>query len=472
MSEKIIKDQEETKEETKTESKENVKNGEKKNGSEEIVKNEGKEVSGKLDAKPSFWSKVKHFLKYSIQTWIARCFLIAFGLELLMEILGRRSLVLGVKFMVSSPIVFLYNTSIIFFTLLFALFLRKRVFGIVLISVVWLICGFANFVVLGYRITPFAAIDLLMVKDVISMLDVYFSKVQQVLLVVAAVAVIAGVVILFRKSPKFEGKKHVMRTMIVCIVMWIGIMFFTNFNVSHNIISDDFANLGMAYQDYGFAYCFTNSIIDNGITKPDDYDESTMLHLKNELNSEEFNANESKKKTPNIVCVQLESFFDPNVVEGLTLSENPIPNFTKLKEKFPSGYFTMPALGAGTANSEFEVLTGIRSAYFGAGEYPYKTTVNKVPVEGMCSLLEKEGYHTFAMHNNKSSFYDRKDVYNEMGFERFISLEYMYNVQKTSTGWAKDQVLVDNIKNCLRSTEGPDFVFTIAYRDMGNIRRS
>lgn len=58
-----------------------------------------------------------------------------------MEILGRRSLVLGVKFMVSSPIVFLYNTSIIFFTLLFALFLRKRVFGIVLISIVWLICG-------------------------------------------------------------------------------------------------------------------------------------------------------------------------------------------------------------------------------------------------------------------------------------------------------------------------------------------
>ena len=109
MSEKIIKDQEETKEETKIGSEEIVKNGETKTGSEEIVKNEEKE-----DANSSFWSKVKHFLKYSIQTWIARCFLIAFGLELLMEILGRRSLVLGVKFMVSSPIVFLYNTSIIF----------------------------------------------------------------------------------------------------------------------------------------------------------------------------------------------------------------------------------------------------------------------------------------------------------------------------------------------------------------------
>ena len=44
MSEKIIKDQEETKEETKIGSEEIVKNGETKTGSEEIVKNEEKEI--------------------------------------------------------------------------------------------------------------------------------------------------------------------------------------------------------------------------------------------------------------------------------------------------------------------------------------------------------------------------------------------------------------------------------------------
>lgn len=54
-----------------------------------------------------------------------------------------------------------------------------------------------------------------------------------------------------------------------------------------------------------------------------------------------------------------------------------------------------------------------------------------------------------------------------MGFERFISLEYMYNVEKTSTGWAKDEILVNNIKNCLRSTEGQDFVFTISVQGHG-----
>ena len=48
MSEKIIKDQEETKEETKIGSEEIVKNGETKTGSEEIVKNEEKEVPEKV----------------------------------------------------------------------------------------------------------------------------------------------------------------------------------------------------------------------------------------------------------------------------------------------------------------------------------------------------------------------------------------------------------------------------------------
>ena len=35
----------------------------------------------------------------------------------------------------------------------------------------------------------------------------------------------------------------------------------------------------------------------------------------------------------------------------------------------------MPSVGAGTANTEFEVLTGMSMRFFGPGEYPYKTYV-------------------------------------------------------------------------------------------------
>jgi phosphoglycerol transferase MdoB-like AlkP superfamily enzyme len=409
-------------------------------------------------------NKIADAWRYSIHTWIFKCFAEAFLLELVLEMLGRRSVLGGFSFLLYSPFVFFYNVSIIFFTLLFALFLRKRIFGMMAIGLVWLICGIVNYVVLGYRVTPFAAIDFVMAKDVLSMLDVYMAKWQQILLLIFAIALIAGIVFLFRKSPKFEGSRRVKGTMAACVVVWIAVIALTKFSVKHNIISDDFANLGMAYKDYGFAYCFTNSIIDNGIDKPDDYSEETMQSLKSELDS--IMPVDAVKK-PNIIYIQLESFFDPKTVKGLELSSDPVPNFTALKEEYPSGYLTVPAIGAGTAHTEFEVMTSLESSSFGAGEYPYKTTVNKVPVVGVASQLKSLGYGTFAIHNNTATFYDRIDVYEQMGYDAFVSLEYMYDIEETSTGWAKDATLPDDIMRCLESTEGQDLVYTISVQGHG-----
>ena len=77
----------------------------------------------------------------------------------------------------------------------------------------------------------------------------------------------------------------------------------------------------------------------------------------------------------------------------------------------------MPAIGAGTANSEFEVLTGFNVAYFGAGEYPYKTILGKQTIESMATQLKLDGYSTHAMHNHDGTFYDRYKVYKNMGFD-------------------------------------------------------
>lgn len=409
-------------------------------------------------------NRIRRAWAYSIHTWIFKCLLIALPLELLLEMLGRRSIFLGFKFMVTQPIVFAYNTSIVFFTLLFALFLKKRIFGLIAITTVWLACGIINFCVLSYRVTPFAAIDFLMFLDVFSMLDVYLTKFQQVLLLLAIIAAIVALVILFKKSPRFEGDRKVKGTMLLCVLAWIFVWGMTNFAVKHNIISDDFANLGNAYKDYGFAYCFTNSIIDNGIDKPDDYEEDVMLQIKSELETVK---QEGKKQTPNVIVIQLETFFDPKAIVDLDMSQDPVPTYTKFKEEYPSGYLTVPALGAGTANTEFEVLTGFPSGFFGAGEYPYKTTVNEESVEGLCSALKAEGYGAYAIHNNKSSFYDRKNVYEKMGFDAFISLEYMYDLEFTSTGWAKDESLIADIMKCLKETEGQDLVYTISLQAHG-----
>ena len=114
------------------------------------------------------------------------------------------------------------------------------------------------------------------------------------------------------------------------------------------------------------------------------------------------------------IFVQLESFFDANYLKDLTYGENPVPNFERLKETCSSGLFYVPSIGAGTANTEFEVLSGMNLDHFGVGEYPYMTTVNKVTTESVATVLRELGYATHAIHNNNATFYDRNIVYSNL----------------------------------------------------------
>ena len=128
---------------------------------------------------------------------------------------------------------------------------------------------------------------------------------------------------------------------------------------------------------------------------------------------------------PNIIFIQLESFFDPSEVEFFTTSEDQIPNFRKLMQNYSTGYFKVPSVGAGTANTEFEVLTGMNLRYFGPGEYPYKTVLKYQTAESAATALENFGYGTHALHNNGGNFYSRADVFNNIGFDTYTSKEFM-----------------------------------------------
>lgn len=97
----------------------------------------------------------------------------------------------------------------------------------------------------------------------------------------------------------------------------------------------------------------------------------------------------------------------------------------------------MPSIGAGTANTEFEVLSGMNLDHFGVGEYPYKTVVKNRTCESMAYALQSAGYSTHAIHNNNATFYSRDRVYANFGFETFTSLEYMHDVEQNPLGWAK-----------------------------------
>ncbi|MDD2215007.1 MAG: LTA synthase family protein [Eubacteriales bacterium] len=404
--------------------------------------------------------------------------LLAFLLNLLIEIISRRSLLGGLGFLAGNPKVFFYNTFIIFVSLSVSLLVKRRIFVYVLISSLWLALGIINGVILSFRMTPFTVSDLALLENGLSILPNYMSTFEIVLTVLAIIIAIALFVVAFLFAPKKKNPIRYKLNFVLIIVFMLALYGFTNLGVNNRWLSTYFSNLGYAYEDYGVPYCFINTWLNRGVPIPVDYSEELVLSVFKDgipMGVDEANtsipvihtAGEETKNQPNIIFVQLESFIDPTLIEGLELSGDPIPNFHKLKKKYSNGYLKVPAVGAGTANTEFEVLSGMRIMSFGPGEYPYKTIMKDTTCESVNYVLKKWGYTTHAIHNHRGAFYGRNLVYANLGFDTFTSVEYMNKVKKTPRNWAKDRILTGEILAALESTEGQDFIFTVSVQGHG-----
>ena len=174
------------------------------------------------------------------------------------------------------------------------------------------------------------------------------------------------------------------------------------------------------------------------------------------------------KKKPNILFLQLESFFDMNNMKNIKLSKNPVPNFENLLKNYPSGYFNVPIVGAGTVNTEFEVMTGINLDFFGPGEYPFKTKLVDTTCESISYNLKEYGYKCHAIHNNTATFYGRNQVFANLGYDTFTTIENMDVKKFTPMGWAKDKILTKYIMEALKSTKGQDYIYTISVQGHGS----
>ena len=389
-------------------------------------------------------------------------------LDIVIESLNRKSVFSAFSYMVDKPFLFMFNVLIIMLTLSVAMYFKREIFVLTLMSVVWLLFGVINFVILHFRVTPFSAVDFTLISSAISVSGHYLTAFNVMMIFFAIAILVISLICLFKRTPCFQKnttKKAYMLSTLVILTLAAGIVVMHKSSTSVQALAENYTNISEAYENYGFVYCFANSIIDTGIKKPEDYSEESMAQIKDSIKDTGTDEPEVK---PDIVMIQLESFFDICDVKGVSFSRDPLPNFHRLQKEYSNGQLTVPTVGAGTVNTEFEVLTGMSQHDFGVSEYPYKTVLKSKTSESICNDLAQIGYSSHAVHNNTATFYGRNKVFSNLGFDSFTSVEYMNNITLNPNGWAKDDVMVDEILKTLDDNKNKsDFTFGITVQSHG-----
>ena len=401
--------------------------------------------------------------------------LLALALTLFVELCNRGlSLPRLWAFVSGSPLLFLYNALITLTTLSLSELFKRRRAVLSTVSLLWVVMGLVQYLVVKNRTQPFCSVDILMLKDAFSLITIYFTWPQIIAMFLGGFLVVAGIVMMFAKMCRREKRR-----LYIALVAFIGLVvlcvMLAAVGTSAGVFPQRFDSLVDAYNNYGFATCFAFTFGQQGISRPEAYAPETVAEILEELVEEPEQTvlkyptfdEDDNLSHPNILFVQLESFFDANTLLGGKYSEDPTPWFNRMCERFPCGLLYVPTVGGGTANTEFEILSGLNLDFFGAGEYPYNTVLQTTACESVCYDLREQGYVSTAMHNNSGTFYSRNIVYRNLGFDRFVPLEYMKDAKYTSLGWARDSLLTDEIMQALRSTEARDMIMCIGVESHG-----
>jgi len=179
-----------------------------------------------------------------------------------------------------------------------------------------------------------------------------------------------------------------------------------------------------------------------------------------ELDSTKIVYDNVEKQLPNIVFVMSESHWD-----AAQLDKSIPRNITPTISKNQVSTLLSPSFGGGTANVEFEVLTSLNT-YLNHNELAYVSKLKR-PTYSLPMYLNTLGYETTAMHNNGKYFYNRSAVYQNLGFNRFTSIENMINMADrakyiNAAGWATDDLIYNSIENQLQNTDKPQFIYAIS----------
>ena len=414
-------------------------------------------------------------IKPDIKTSLIVIIIVSLVTTGLMFYLSPGSLKVFMEFVIDSPSLFILNYLPILLLMLMLYFISGNCsFASGIPFMIFTAEAFTNRTKSTLRQDPLVPSDLSVITEVKSILQNY-DKIYMILAIAAVLitlAIIALAFLFFKKSDKLTVKKRILGAggCIACFV----IMFSTAYSNTelYNSYAVD-GNIYFKVNQYiskGFLYSFIYDINNLKVEKPSSYNPEAFNAIDDTAESTELN----DISKPNIVMIMSEAFSDISNSESINFDEygDPLEFYNQFinRDDIISGHIVVPNFGGGTSDTEFDVLTGCSTKYIDSSQVSYNFI--RKPIEAMPRLLKNIGYDTLAIHPGYGWFYNRTNVYKNMGFDDFIYLEEDFEPStQNKGGYISDEVttqsIIDNFENHVKNNDDPIFEFCVTIQNHG-----
>ncbi|MEG0762331.1 MAG: LTA synthase family protein [Oscillospiraceae bacterium] len=227
------------------------------------------------------------------------------------------------------------------------------------------------------------------------------------------------------------------------------------------------------YRNHGVITGFATNLQALKIKKPNDYSKKKIEEIKSNTQA----VSETRKplyekslinsniKTPNIIFLMNESFWDVTRLPNIKYSEDITPNMKRLENTGAYGMVYSPSFGGGTCDVEFEALTGFSLEHLPAGAKPYQQHITQ-DTFSLPQYLKTLGYTTEAIHGYHRKFWSRDVAYPRLGIDKFFAYDDFVNPDKRR-GFISDAQMTKQIiteyEN--RTTDAPMFIHAVTMQN-------
>lgn len=325
----------------------------------------------------------------------------------------------AVKHMILNPALLVLNLLPIAAVLLIIYFLCRNSFiAGAITNALFGLMSYANLLKIDGRDDPFVPADIALLREALDAtgeyrLDMHFGIVA-LMIISTAIFVLLGIYLGRTEKNSKKGRVLGIAISLSVLVAAIPLVYDSQSLYAKFPTSMEY-NVTTSFNELGFNYCFLHNMNLYGVDKPAGYSAAEV-----EGCIEDFKAGEVPAVKPQILMIMCEAFSDLNDNAAFTYTEEESPlhcyHLVRDGGNCISGEIVVPNFGAGTANTEFDVLTGMQTNLISDTSNSALRTFHK-DIPSAAQVLKASGYDTFYMHPGMSWFYNRDSAMSHMGID-------------------------------------------------------